>query len=152
MAIAVTGDIGRRSRMEPAFKELLQKGRSLASELKLTEAIGLYQKWLKEDRPNSQDTPLKPAEKSCLAVAYNNLGQLKYLKVDFEGAVEDYNQAILYDPELAAAYYNRGTIMYRMGDFNGAVNDMEKATSLNPSNEEFKTGLERARLQLGGTS
>jgi tetratricopeptide (TPR) repeat protein len=50
-----------------------------------------------------------------VALAFNNRGQLRYLKVDFDGAVEDYNKSIEFNPSLPSAYYNRGTIFYRMG-------------------------------------
>lgn len=50
-----------------------------------------------------------------VALAYNNRGQLKYLRVDFNEAVQDYNKALEYDPNFPACYYNRGTILYRMG-------------------------------------
>ncbi len=50
-----------------------------------------------------------------IALAYNNRGHLKYLSVDFDGAVDDYNKALEYNVELSSCYYNRGTIFYRMG-------------------------------------
>lgn len=50
-----------------------------------------------------------------MALALNNRGQLKYLGVDFDGAVEDYTKALSLDKELSSSYYNRGTIFYRMG-------------------------------------
>ena len=52
---------------------------------------------------------------SDLAEAYNTRGQVKYLWVDFNGAVEDYSVALRHNPEFAVAYYNRGQIHYRMG-------------------------------------
>ncbi|XP_049800769.1 uncharacterized protein LOC126235886 isoform X1 [Schistocerca nitens] len=49
------------------------------------------------------------------ALAYNNRGHLRYLQVNFDGAIEDYDKAIANDPDLAVAYYNRGTVFYRLG-------------------------------------
>jgi tetratricopeptide (TPR) repeat protein len=54
--------------------------------------------------------------KSNIALAFNNRGHLKYLDVDFNGAVEDYENALKLDPILSSSYYNRGTIYYRMGE------------------------------------
>lgn len=61
---------------------------------------------------------LEDQERDCdeLAEAYNTRGQVKYLWVDFNGAVEDYSAALKYSPDFAIAYYNRGQIHYRMGE------------------------------------
>jgi len=83
-----------------------------------------------------------------VATAYNNLGHLKYMNVDFDEAVKEYDRALTYDPDMASAYYNRGTIMYRMGHFHKALTDMKKATALNPDNQEFQIGLQRSLAQL----
>ena len=47
--------------------------------------------------------------------AFNARGHIKYLWVDFDGAVEDYTEAIRRNPDFAVAYYNRGQIHYRLG-------------------------------------
>ena len=52
----------------------------------------------------------------ALSFAYNERGQLKYLLVNFDGAVQDYTKAITLHPN-AIALYNRGQIYYRMGMF-----------------------------------
>lgn len=51
-----------------------------------------------------------------VADAYNTRGHVKYLWVDFDGAILDYTQAIRCDSTLAVAYYNRGQVHYRMGE------------------------------------
>lgn len=50
-----------------------------------------------------------------LATAYNNRGQIKYLRVDFQEAVEDFTSAIQADSRFEVAFYNRGLIHYRLG-------------------------------------
>lgn len=50
-----------------------------------------------------------------LARAWNDRGHLKYLQVDFYGAVDDFTQAIKLDNDFAVPFYNRGQIHYRMG-------------------------------------
>ena len=50
-----------------------------------------------------------------LAVALNNRGQIKYLRVDFKEAMEDYTLAIEANNEFEVPYYNRGLIRYRLG-------------------------------------
>lgn len=50
-----------------------------------------------------------------LATAYNNRGQIKYLRVDFHEAVEDCTSAIQADSQFEIPFYNRGLIHYRLG-------------------------------------
>ena len=54
-------------------------------------------------------------EAGNLANAYNNRGQIKYLRVDFEEAMEDYTSAIQTDSRFEIPLYNRGLIRYRLG-------------------------------------
>ncbi|XP_049854365.1 uncharacterized protein LOC126335302 isoform X1 [Schistocerca gregaria] len=75
------------------------------------------------------------------ALAYNNRGHIRYLQVNFDGAIEDYDKAIAIDPDLAVAYYNRGTVFYRLGNFEDALTDMEHAVRLEAKNGEFAEGL-----------
>ncbi|XP_046990851.1 serine/threonine-protein phosphatase 5-like isoform X1 [Schistocerca americana] len=75
------------------------------------------------------------------ALAYNNRGHIRYLQVNFDGAIEDYDKAIAIDPDLAVAYYNRGTVFYRLGQFEDALTDMEQAVRLEAKNGEFAEGL-----------
>nr|XP_027793663.1 tetratricopeptide repeat protein 32 isoform X2 [Marmota flaviventris]XP_027793664.1 tetratricopeptide repeat protein 32 isoform X2 [Marmota flaviventris] len=49
-----------------------------------------------------------------LATAYNNRGQIKYLRVDFFEAMDDYTSAIEVQPSFEVPYYNRGLILYRL--------------------------------------
>lgn len=113
--------------------------------------------------------------KSLIALALNNRGHLKYLQVDFEGAIGDYTLSLKYDPSLASAFYNRGLVTYRLGTyafsnckqkmnnqnltpnqcffstafFEQAVEDMERAVGLEPSREEFLEGLNRVKEKVG---
>lgn len=50
-----------------------------------------------------------------MATAYNNRGQIKYFRVDFYEAMEDYTSAIRIQPDFEVPYYNRGLILYRLG-------------------------------------
>ncbi len=55
---------------------------------------------------------------SChlVALAYNNRGHLRYLKVDFTEAVSDYTAALQHCHSIAVIFYNRGLIHYRLGN------------------------------------
>ncbi|XP_049613236.1 tetratricopeptide repeat protein 32 [Syngnathus scovelli] len=88
----------------------------------------------------------RECEASRLATAYNNRGQIKYLRVDFEEAVEDYTSAIKADDKFEVAFYNRGLIHYRLGFFENAIKDFQQALKLNEAFEDAKVGLRRTLL------
>lgn len=50
-----------------------------------------------------------------LATAFNNRGHIKYLRVEFAAAMEDYAAAIESQPGFEVPYYNRGLVLYRLG-------------------------------------
>ena len=64
---------------------------------------------------NSQITSKQHGYRAELADAYNSRGQIRYLRVEFDEAIEDYTQAIKLDSNFAVPYYNRGQIHYRLG-------------------------------------
>src|SRR5712671_2419629 len=70
------------------------------------------------------------------ALSYNQSGSDKYAKGDLDGAISDYDQAILLNPKLAKAYYNRGLAKYDKGALAEAVADYDQAIKLNPKYED----------------
>lgn len=88
--------------------------RSLLTNQQLEECHQLLTELLESRKENVSSTELTHRE---VADMYNSRGHIKYLWVDFNGASQDYTEAIRYDPSLAVAYYNRGQIHYRMGTF-----------------------------------
>ncbi|XP_031178435.1 tetratricopeptide repeat protein 32 isoform X1 [Sander lucioperca] len=88
----------------------------------------------------------RECEASDLAIAYNNRGQIKYLRVDFHEAVEDYTSAIQTDSRFEIAFYNRGLIHYRLGFFDHAKSDFQQALKLNPDFEDAKVSLQQTLL------
>nr|XP_028578141.1 tetratricopeptide repeat protein 32 isoform X2 [Podarcis muralis] len=81
-----------------------------------------------------------------LATAFNNRGQIKYLRVDFYEAMEDYTSAIEAWPEFEVPYYNRGLILYRLGFFDEAMKDFNKVLELNPKFEDASLSLKQTIL------
>ncbi|XP_077567001.1 tetratricopeptide repeat protein 32 [Stigmatopora nigra] len=81
-----------------------------------------------------------------LATAYNNLGQIKYFRVDFDEAIKDYTSAIKIDEKFEIPFYNRGLIHYRLGFFEDAVKDFQQALKLNQAFEDAKIGLRQTLL------
>ncbi len=70
-------------------------------------------------------------------------GVNKYEAGNYEGAVEDFNQAIALDPQNALAYNKRGDAYYRLGDYEQAQADSSQAILLNPQdvNAYFDRGF-----------
>ncbi|NXK44536.1 TTC32 protein, partial [Chauna torquata] len=81
-----------------------------------------------------------------LATALNNRGQIKYFRVDFAAAVEDYTAAIESQPAFEVPYYNRGLVLYRLGCFDEAIKDFRKVLELNPQFEDAALSLKQAIL------
>ncbi|NXS55442.1 TTC32 protein, partial [Brachypteracias leptosomus] len=71
-----------------------------------------------------------------LATALNNRGQIKYFRVEFAAAMEDYTAAIECHPGFEVPYYNRGL----------AMKDFRKVLELNPQFEDAALSLKQAIL------
>jgi len=76
-------------------------------------------------------------------------GVNKYEAGNYEGAIEDLNQAIKLEPQNAQAYNRRGDAYYRLGDYEQAQTDSSQAILLNPqdANAYFDRGF--AYYELG---
>ncbi|MFN6481410.1 MULTISPECIES: tetratricopeptide repeat protein [unclassified Nostoc] len=75
-------------------------------------------------------------------------GEKKYEAGNYEGAIEDFNQAIELDPQNALAYNRRGDAYYRLGDYEQAQADSSQAILLNPqdANAYFDRGFAFSEL------
>ncbi|KAM6123238.1 tetratricopeptide repeat protein 32 [Pterocles gutturalis] len=81
-----------------------------------------------------------------LATALNDRGQIKYFRVEFAAAMEDYTAAIQCQPAFEVPYYNRGLVLYRLGCFDEAMKDFRKVLELNPQFEDAALSLKQAIL------
>ncbi|XP_005322673.2 tetratricopeptide repeat protein 32 isoform X2 [Ictidomys tridecemlineatus] len=112
------------------------------------EAEALYSAYIRQGagaapvgaRPGSKCIP------EDLATAYNNRGQIKYLRVDFFEAMDDYTSAIEIQPNFEVPYYNRGLILYRLGYFDDALKDFKKVLDLNPGFQDAILSLKQTIL------
>ncbi|XP_068039502.1 tetratricopeptide repeat protein 32 [Anomalospiza imberbis] len=84
--------------------------------------------------------------RSDLATALNDRGQVRYLRVEFAAAVQDFTAAIECQPGFEVPYYNRGLVRYRLGDFDEAMKDFRKVLELNPQFEDAALSLKQAIL------
>ena len=56
---------------------------------------------------------------------------------NFQGAIDDADQAIRRDPSMAPFWHNRALVKHGLGDFNGAIADIDQALRLDSSLEQF---------------
>jgi tetratricopeptide (TPR) repeat protein len=68
---------------------------------------------------------------------------------NFLAAKEDYEKAILINPEYANAYNNRGNMRFRDEDFDGAIADYSEAIRLDPCLCEAYCNRGMAQQRLG---
>lgn len=90
--------------------------------------------------------PVSKCSPEDLATAYNSRGQIKYFRVDFYEAMDDYTSAIEVQPNFEVPYYNRGLILYRLGYFDDALEDFKKVLDLNPGFQDATLGLKQTML------
>uniref|UniRef100_A0A452G1I2 Tetratricopeptide repeat domain 32 n=1 Tax=Capra hircus TaxID=9925 RepID=A0A452G1I2_CAPHI len=115
------------------------------------EAEALYSAYIRQcacaGRSSSDSTP---GDHKCspedLATAFNNRGQIKYFRVDFYEAMDDYTSAIEVQPSFEVPYYNRGLILYRLGYFDDALEDFKKVLDLNPGFQDAVLSLKQTIL------
>uniref|UniRef100_A0A8C5PA69 Tetratricopeptide repeat domain 32 n=1 Tax=Leptobrachium leishanense TaxID=445787 RepID=A0A8C5PA69_9ANUR len=121
-------------------KELLRAANAELGKRRLSEAEELYGKVIElcsQDRKCSNED---------LAVAFNNRGQVKYFRVDFYEAMDDYTEAIRVNPSFEIPYYNRGLVLYRLAFYDEAIKDFQKVLTLNPQFEDAKISLKQSML------
>ncbi|XP_075940712.1 tetratricopeptide repeat protein 32 [Anarhichas minor] len=126
--------------MEEDNPQILEYAHSEFKTQNFKRAEELYTKFI------SSCAQFRDCEASSLASAYNSRGQIKYLRVDFNEAVEDFTSAIETDSRYEIPFYNRGLIRYRLGFFDDARSDFQQAIKLNPDFEDAKVSLEQTRL------
>lgn len=76
-------------------------------------------------------------------------GQDKYQRRDYRGAILDFNQAILQNPNDANIYFNRGLVLYEIGDELGALWDFDDTLLRNPRHARAYFHRAGLRLSLG---
>ncbi len=75
---------------------------------------------------------LAQGQPSRFAVAYYNRGNERFKKGDMDGAIADYDAALISYPRWASAFIMRGRARYNKGDLNGSIVDFTKAIEIDP--------------------
>ncbi|MEB3180675.1 MAG: tetratricopeptide repeat protein, partial [Nostocaceae cyanobacterium] len=81
--------------------------------------------------------------------AYKNRANFRYDLGDYEGAIQDYTQAININPQDADAYYNRGNVSADTGNYEGAIQDYTQAININANDAEAYYNRANLRTELG---
>ncbi len=81
--------------------------------------------------------------------ALHNRGLIKLQKRDNTGALEDYNRAILLEPNNHQFYHNRGIAIAKMGNLKGAIENFQKALELDPKDLQSYHNLGAAYVESG---
>ncbi|XP_014898182.1 tetratricopeptide repeat protein 32 [Poecilia latipinna] len=126
--------------MEDEDSQLLQNAHSEFSKRNFDKAEELYARFI------ASCLQSRNCEASKLATAYNNRGQIKYFRVDFYEAMEDYTSAVQTDCQFPIPFYNRGLIRYRLGFFEDAKSDFQQALKLDVNFEDAKMSLQQTLL------
>jgi tetratricopeptide (TPR) repeat protein len=87
-----------------------------------------------------------------LAIAYTNLGNIRFRRGDEEAAVDLYERAIQIDPRQPEAHYNLGYVVLERGDARRATMHFERALEGDPRFADAHFNLAMAWEQLGERS
>lgn len=79
-----------------------------------------------------------------------NLGNLKYLAGDHEGAIDEYRQNLstLDEQKKSHALYNIGNSLFSQGKYQESADFYKKALQVNPDDEDMKVNYELTRRML----
>lgn len=83
------------------------------------------------------------------AETFNQRGAAKVLRLDLDGALPDFNQALALDPTYVDAYVNRSMLHNRLQNPEAALADADQALDLAPDMAEAYTSRGVAHLALG---
>ena len=84
------------------------------------------------------------------AVNFFNTANLKYTNGDIDGALADYDTAIMFQPCYSKAYNNRGILrVIALKDYHGAIIDFDKAIEFNQGYGDAYLGRGTAYFLLG---
>ncbi|MCM0592694.1 MAG: tetratricopeptide repeat protein [Gloeotrichia echinulata DEX184] len=87
----------------------------------------------------------KDGSKNLNFAEYYQQGHAAYKVRDYEGAIENFNQALQQEPNHAKAHINRGNARFNVKDYEGALIDYSEALQINPY--EVKAFVNRGNVR-----
>jgi lipoprotein NlpI len=69
-----------------------------------------------------------------LAIAFANRGLAYFNKRDYDRAIQDFDQAIRFDPDATDYFYRRGLAYFEKNDYDRAIENFNEALKLGPEN------------------
>lgn len=81
-------------------------------------------------KSNAMKIKVANSSKSDLDFAYISRGNARAQLQDYQGAIDDFTQAINLTPDGGQGYYGRGGAKKALGNIQGAINDFEKAAEI----------------------
>ena len=142
---------------KPDLSPLVMRGRTMVSQGRTDDAIGIYSDVIKID-PNhamahaDRGTAYAMTSKLDLAradleksfalgykepSAFSTAGTVCLQLKDYTKSLEYFSKALKLDPKYAFAYYNRSKALHEIGDNKAAVADLETCLQLKPD-DAFK--------------
>ncbi|MBD2135843.1 tetratricopeptide repeat protein [Sphaerospermopsis sp. FACHB-1094] len=82
-------------------------------------------------------------------IDYKHRGNIRYELGEYEGAIEDYNQAIKINANDEDIYYDRGNAHFDLGNYEAAINDFSKVIKIKPNYTDAYYHRGNARLIIG---
>ncbi|MEH2276193.1 MAG: tetratricopeptide repeat protein [Nostoc sp.] len=101
-----------------------------------------------ESQPSASPS-ISSTNSQMTAEDFFNRGNDKREKKDYQGAIEDYNQAIKINSNYVDAYNYRGVSHYQLGDNKGAIENYNQAIKINPNYYKAYNNRGIARSALG---
>lgn len=128
------------SAAQERFREICEAYEILSDSVQRTQ----YDQGFDPGRRERQKSGMSPQDFYVRAAA-------KALDKDYQGAVEDYTQAIERHPTFVEAYLKRGATRYKLGDDRGTLKDCTQALQINSNLASAYYYQGRARYRLGYT-
>jgi len=154
----VSGQMVLDFRVDGLGEDVVRVLRQEPSGSRARSAYDLYMRasTLDED-PNSFDQAEELYRKATeldpnLAIAYTNLGNIRFRRGDEAGAEQLYRKALAIDERQPEAHYNLGYVMLERGDAKRASDHFEKAISRDSRFADAHFNLAMACEQLGERS
>ena len=93
-----------------------------------------------------QDTVKK---EPLASIAHNNLGNVYYYKRELDKALEEYQKALVLNPNYSLAHNNIGNVYFEKGDFNKAIKHYLQALEIEPDFKEANYNLGITYQKMG---